>query len=486
MAPRLEHLAHGPTARDPVPVSGPPGLSAATAIWRHGGVRYLTLAAKRSFSLAPGRDALPAAPAPVERSERWTDAGRFVCDELAPCLARGEVCVVGQAHGAPGTVAALALRLSRDGSALLDKRASAPADGHGRVSLAAFAPLPRSAPERASLLSSGPWFDDGELALPDDIDWAYFQAAPVDQRLAFVAPNDRVELELRYDRGVAVMSLTVPADLPGARLLESGREPEPLALHPDLVIVDADALVAHVVYRARAVLVGDARDARVEVDDAAIPAELAGTTTAVAGDTLAHLRAQALPFRPALPGALPKEALPELASQLPQSGSTQDCDPAEVQSLRAQFLPFERAPASGPVQASTAQRGLPSPPPLSASPEPLPVEPAPPPPAPPSSLAIASGGGGETLAVDPEDLEELRAKYATPFEKPTAKLARARGLPVPASKPAGPTAPAAASGETVTVDPEEVERLRALHGGPFSQRKPGGEGAPPSGGESPR
>jgi hypothetical protein len=80
-----------------------------------------------------------------------------------------------------------------------------------------------------------------------------------------------------------------------------------------------------------------------------------------------------------------------------------------------------------------------------------------------------------TNEMDADELAELRAAHATPFEKPSAKLARQRGLSLPTSpKPASPKpAPSpAAFGETNAVDPDELERVRALHAAPYARPKP--------------
>ncbi|HVY48580.1 MAG TPA: hypothetical protein VHB21_21975, partial [Minicystis sp.] len=92
--------------------------------------------------------------------------------------------------------------------------------------------------------------------------------------------------------------------------------------------------------------------------------------------------------------------------------------------------------------------------------------------------------GGETVAASADEVSALRAAFATPFDKPSAKLARRQGAPPPPP----PRAEAeqerepARSGETSLVDAEEVERLRRLYAGPFSRRaatEPGAGAASP-------
>jgi hypothetical protein len=111
--------------------------------------------------------------------------------------------------------------------------------------------------------------------------------------------------------------------------------------------------------------------------------------------------------------------------------------------------PLPPAPDLSPYAAA------PFTPPMPAAPSPRPLPPR------PEQLAPIAGQPVEsrsTTLVDGEDVAELRAQFATPFEKPSAKLARSRG-PAVLPKPAA-SAPVAQSGKTSALTPEEADKLR--------------------------
>ncbi|HEY4120090.1 MAG TPA: DUF2169 domain-containing protein, partial [Byssovorax sp.] len=361
---------------DPVAVTSPPMMSAATIVWRHRRELYVTIVAKMSFALAPGRAARAAPPAPVTYAEVDGGGGRVLPDDLAPCLAAGDVWVVGEVRAAaPGADAAL--RVSRAGAVLLlDKRARLPARD-GRASLGAFGPVSKRWPARARRLgaTSAAALEGAVIVVPENIDWAYFHAAPADQQVPWIAPLDEITIEVA---GAGVLALRVPAALPRAVVVEAGRAPATLVLRPDTVAIDADAALAHVVYRGRSVLAGDPRAARVELEEPSDP--LAGTlqdaegtgdgasTRAIPDAEVASLRARyALPFRGGSASTPPPADGPR-APMRSSSGETAAIDPSELAALRPSSFPFaQTAKRDAPPFELELERAPSRPPPVPAS-----------------------------------------------------------------------------------------------------------------------
>ncbi|MDC0678289.1 DUF2169 family type VI secretion system accessory protein [Sorangium atrum] len=217
------------------------GAAAAAIAWRTQGRHYITVIAKASFAFAI--DAVmwrtdPQEILPVEvhhgknpaRSVRWSG-------DLAPYLGRADVVFTGDAHAPRGTeVQSLPVRLAvySAGGWVLDKRLLVrdkgpfrqiplvyeravggangwenPFDGEpmdGPASIldlqdparpAGFAPLARASPVRRRLLGSTPRkaLEGPNADIPAGFDWSYFQAAPADQRIAFLQGDEWIVLE---------------------------------------------------------------------------------------------------------------------------------------------------------------------------------------------------------------------------------------------------------------------------------------------------
>jgi hypothetical protein len=470
---------------DPVPIQTEPLFAVATIVWRHAGVLYVTAIAKRSFSLDVASGARAIRPAPIARVEVDAGFGRILPDEVAPCLVGGEVWVVGRVRAAPPTVN-VTLRVRRAGAAILERRASVAVDANGTAGLGVFGPLSKRWPARASRLGgvSAASLEGPLIALGDSVDWRYFQAAPNEQMVPWLAPGDDVAIEVA---GLGALSLTLPAELAVASIAEPGRAPEGFDLRPDVVAIDVDASIAQVIYRGRATLDGDPRRARIDVrlgtavvrpanaerpsDRASAPdggpgASDQARTAMISDDEVRALRAKyALPFQAKGEQKAPTYEPPP-APPRPRVGSeTLVADEGEIAALRAQFMPFVKS-------AAPDVRALP-PPPIAASPLPLapdlspyataPFTLPPPPRLPPAPEKLAPFAGSPidgktTTLVDADDLAELRAQYATPFEKPSAKLARSRG-PAALPKPAA-SAKVAQSGTTSALTADEAAKLR--------------------------
>jgi hypothetical protein len=284
-----------------VPVASS-GLVASTAMisrWR--GNFRVTAIAKATFSFVPGGEMKLAAPVEIAHGDvhaaknpmRSVRASSDVC----PHLERADVLFVGRAHAPRGeAVPSMRVRLAvaDDTRALLDKRleivgerairpGAPPAPpspfqnmviayekalgGLGRPDnplgvgagadakvlpnvyyadpslvdrVAGYGPLAASWPARKKLLrGKGRPPSEGLMELPDDFDWSYFQAAPVDQQLDALPPRAWVLLEGLNPRSEMVQ-MRLPPVKTIARLFGVGDDPS-LPLRADTLFIDGDA-----------------------------------------------------------------------------------------------------------------------------------------------------------------------------------------------------------------------------------------------------
>lgn len=220
-----------------------PGAAVTAVGWRARRQLQVTVIAKATFAFAPDADMPRVEPQPILRAEVHHNKSparsiRLTTD-LAPYLARADVVFTGHAHAPPGApTRELAVRLAvfdRE-RARLDKTLVVqdpvgfqrlpmmyeqtfggfgfpdnpfgngfnvdseapnifdPAQPHRPVG---FAPFGRAFPPRKRLLgTTARSLLDGDIAeIPDDLDWAYYQAAPPDQRIEHLSGGEWIVLE---------------------------------------------------------------------------------------------------------------------------------------------------------------------------------------------------------------------------------------------------------------------------------------------------
>lgn len=179
-------------------------ISAGVCLWEHQRRRLATIAVKATFLLVPGGVMTLCAPSPIERVERSLAQGLEPGD-LAPCLASPEIWVRGHAwyppaDGAPSVRVRVAV--ARVNELLMRKSVEIPVSRHRFVPpyMHAFGPLSRKWPVRTRLLGVFDWTDleREPMLVPDVFDWAYFQAAPEDQRLPQLQGNEGIRLEAMH------------------------------------------------------------------------------------------------------------------------------------------------------------------------------------------------------------------------------------------------------------------------------------------------
>ncbi|HVY46855.1 MAG TPA: DUF2169 domain-containing protein, partial [Minicystis sp.] len=277
------------SARFAVQAVGPTSVGAVA--WRFRGVLRVTVIAKATFAFA-GEGVMPRAdPLPFFRAEVTWDKSpmrsvRYPSD-VVPYLHEAEVLFSGRAHtpfGRPLEHMPVRLGLFEGVETVLDKTlvirkkggftempieyerayggagfadnplgaGAVPGTGEPAVldpfddrRHAGYGPIGAAWPARKRLLGAMPRkaLDANVVELPDDFDFAYFQAAPADQRVRF----------LRGDEWIVMDGLhpTVPrfrTQLPGARGLARVHglsrwgvpEGQPLALHADTLRIEGE------------------------------------------------------------------------------------------------------------------------------------------------------------------------------------------------------------------------------------------------------
>ncbi|AUX48537.1 uncharacterized protein SOCE26_100750 [Sorangium cellulosum] len=222
------------------------GAAAASVAWRSRGELRVTVIVKATFAFAPDADMPRIEPQRILQGEvhhgnNPARSVRFTSD-LAPHLDRADVLFTGHAHAPPpGTpVQSLPVRLaiSDEGRVLLDKQLlvqdkagfqrmpivyeralrgeddqenflGVPAAGDDSAPEAnvvdplqparpaGFGPIARAWPARKRLLGATPRkaLDAPIAEIPDAFEWAYFQAAPPDQRIDPLRGGEWIELD---------------------------------------------------------------------------------------------------------------------------------------------------------------------------------------------------------------------------------------------------------------------------------------------------
>jgi hypothetical protein len=199
---------------------------------------------------------------------------------------RWERAAAADAEGAVGVRMGAAATVDADGRVPLPnlRPMGAPIEGRDDVVVpVGFGPLRPTSAERARCLRqhAAGWDHEGwaERPLPADLDYAYFDVAPPDQRLAALAGNEAIVLEHLHPRLPRLRTHLAPA-MPCV-VVSLGGEEGRVAVACDTLVVDADAGLAFVVWRALVPLADPARDVVVFVS--AAPVESSSTGTRVDG-----------------------------------------------------------------------------------------------------------------------------------------------------------------------------------------------------------
>ena len=122
------------------------------------------------------------------------------------------------------------------------------------ISPIGFGPISPAWPERRDRLggNAGAWPKPGwtEQPLPDGINPRYFNAAPTDQQVDSIRPNERIILEnLSPEHPRLVTAL--PGIVPIAKVTRPSGAPEPLELRADTLWIDTNRGICTVTWRAQ-------------------------------------------------------------------------------------------------------------------------------------------------------------------------------------------------------------------------------------------
>ena len=283
-------------------------VSTGTLLWRFRGQLYVSVAAKAAFALVHERPMELAAPVALLTGDvhHRNNPARSVraTTELVPYLNRADVVLVGHACAPseqPASKVSVRLAVLRDGAALVDKTLDVHGDRKGGVAQpferiplmyeralggvgwddnplglgcragaepdpdaanildpahptrsAGFGPLSRVWPARRRLLGSmkRKALDEPIVEIPDDFDWAFFHAAPRDQRVDLLRGDEAIVVE-----GTHAALPRIETRLPGARVLGtvaglSAGGPRAMSLAIDMLHIDADEQICTAVWRA--------------------------------------------------------------------------------------------------------------------------------------------------------------------------------------------------------------------------------------------
>jgi len=283
------------------------GCSVASVAWTNTGALYVTIVVKATLSLRDGGPAALVTAAPVETQDRFTTQGErsslVVARELFPYRPRVDVTLTGHAQLPAGGVGIARLAVHGEGGWIdksLEVRAPPPQAG-----TQARTRLP---PSRVPLSWEATWGDDenpigvprGSLAwildpeqpgkgvgfgpvaphwlrrdaalgghdpaflevdsprFPESFDWEYFQAAPLDQQLAFLDGTEALELVGILDQA-RTLRTSLPHLVAAAWVFAPWEvsEGQPIDLVADGLAIDADRALAHVVWRATYPMLGE-------------------------------------------------------------------------------------------------------------------------------------------------------------------------------------------------------------------------------------
>ena len=308
-------------------------VSTGSVVWRARGQLYVTVVVKATFGLVNDQAMELVEPAELVRGELYhrDNPSRSVraTSDMAPYLSRADVTLIGHAFapsGEPATMVPVRLAVFRE-HALLDKtahvygdrRGGAPApfekiplmyekalggvgwdDNPMGIGMQAggapdptapnivhpteptkgigFGPISRTWPARRRLLgkTDRKALDKPVAVLPDGFEWAYFQAAPLDQQIDFLHGDEWVVLE-----GIHPGVPRISSRLPSARItgivvgLGDRGQVRGLDFHADVLRIDADEQSCSVVWRSSMPVQDEASIDAIEVS---VGLEIAGQT----------------------------------------------------------------------------------------------------------------------------------------------------------------------------------------------------------------
>ncbi|WP_437334665.1 DUF2169 family type VI secretion system accessory protein [Sorangium sp. So ce394] len=279
------------------------GAAATSVAWRHRGELRITVIVKATFAFAADAEMPRVEPQKILHGEvhHGNNPGRSVrlTSDLAPRLDQADVLFTGHAHapppGAPVHSLPVRLTISDEGEVLLDKEllvqdragfqrmpivyeralrgesdhenflgvqaTGDPSDPEANIldplhpaRAAGFGPIARAWPARRRLLGATPRkaLDAPIADIPDAFAWAYYQAAPPDQRTRPLRGGEWIELTGLHPT-LPRLRMRLPEARGRARIHGLSAfgvsEGQPLDLHADTLRIDGDEQRCTLVFR---------------------------------------------------------------------------------------------------------------------------------------------------------------------------------------------------------------------------------------------
>ena len=255
-------------AAPPLSLSPLSPVATASVFCRLGGALWATVVVKATFQLVHGEAARLVGPLELVLADQANSNNGSLerARETAPHVPNAGVLLTGHAH-APGgrAVPSMSVRLgiSRE-KPVIDKTLHVsvagpnPMDPRDPWRVAGFGPVaPHWAPRRALLGGLDPSTVHAAVwEVPERFDWRFFQAAPADQQLDRLHGDEWIVLDGMHPALPRVMSRLPQVAALARRQMTSGAEvtEHPVELRADMLVIDADRLLASVVWRGRFVV----------------------------------------------------------------------------------------------------------------------------------------------------------------------------------------------------------------------------------------
>ena len=270
-----------------------------------------------------------------------------------------------------------------------------------------FGPIAPAWPARADKLyryaaewSHRLWFD---RPLPEDIDPAYFNAAPRDQQVDAIRANERIVLEGLHPEHPRLVTSLVEVR-PRAIVERSGQAQEEIALSCDTLLIDTDRSICTLLWRGRVGLRRPNEVGRVVITDTGVAAGSAGRAVVQAAPDLNAVARPGTRGGAGEAASLRREVEAALSPLGAGGGSITDTlVPSPEQAMMAARAPATPFVKGAPETESSRQGGgAPkagggpvAPPPLATAPRPVPQ---------PPMMGPLAAGLGQTPALNADSV----------------------------------------------------------------------------------
>lgn len=315
------------------------------------GAFALTVICKATFDLEPGESPLAA-----KREAVWDTLGPV--SDLSPFKRRADVLVLGSAF--PPRTGAPASLVARIGVGTLQKAIEVRADR--RWVAEGFGPVAATSPARTRLLGrhAASWDPVAwnTKPLPEDVDGAYFNLAPVDQQLANLSGDEPIVLSHLHPSH-ARLETKLARVVPRATVQRTGAAVQEVRLRCDTLTIDTERQIAMLVWRGVVLLAHAAERGLVAVTMDGAEGSVGDdveTTLTLVGPGERATKAPVLPFVAGGPGAPNIAIRNESSRPPPPRDDDEGSGPTTLPHIPAltparPVTPFEQARRGAPAEA---------------------------------------------------------------------------------------------------------------------------------------